>query len=252
MRRTACLAASLAAVAIAAGCGGSSDSSKPTLTVYAAASLKIAFQSCATGFTDANVRFNFAGSDELAAQIRQGARPDVYAAANTTLPNDLAVAGLLEAPVVFAGNRLVVAVPRDSQVGSVAALAKPGTKVVAGEKGVPVGDYTLTVLGRLPAAERTAVLANVRSREPDVLGIVGKLTQGAADAGFAYTTDVVAMHGALRAVELPASLQPRVEYGIGVVKGTKHEAQAKAFIDSLTAGPCRQVMRQAGFEPPPG
>ena len=30
----------------------------------------------------------------------------------------------------------------------------------------------------------------MRSNEPDVKGIVGKLTQGAADAGFVYVTDV--------------------------------------------------------------
>jgi molybdate transport system substrate-binding protein len=252
MRRAIVLAALLVAVALAAGCGGSSDSSKPTLTVSGAASLKKAFERCATLFKDANVRFSFAGSDELAAQIRQGARPDVYAAANTNLPTALAAAGLLDTPVVFAGNRLVVAVPKDSQINSVTALARPGTTVVVGQKGVPVGDYTATVLGRLPATERMAILANVRSREPDVLGIVGKLTQGAADAGFAYVTDVVGTHGALKAVELPATLQPRVQYGIGIVKGTKREAQAKAFIDSLTSGPCRQVMKQAGFESPQG
>jgi molybdate transport system substrate-binding protein len=242
----------LAALALVAGCGATSDASKPTLTVAAAASLKQGFERCAAVFKEANVRFSFAGSDELAAQIRQGARPDVYAAANTKLPRALAAAGLLDAPVVFAGNRLVVAVPKDSRVNAVAALAKPGTKVVVGEKGVPVGDYTLTVLGRLPAAEQKAILANVRSREPDVLGIVGKLDQGAADAGFVYTTDVVGASGALKAVELPATLQPRVQYGIGVVKGTEREAQAKAFIDSLTSGPCRPVMKQAGFEPPQG
>jgi molybdate transport system substrate-binding protein len=213
---------------------------------------KNAFQRCAQVFDAANVRFSFAGSDELAAQIRQGVRPDVYAAANTKLPQALAAAGLIATPVTFAGNRLVIAVPKDSKVTSVGDLAKPGTKVVVGAKGVPVGDYTLTVLGKLPASQQKAILANVRSREPDVLGIVGKLTQGAADAGLVYITDVDGSKGALRAVELPASLQPRVQYGIGIVKGTKHEAQSKAFIDSLTSGPCRQAMKGAGFEPPPG
>jgi molybdate transport system substrate-binding protein len=248
--RRASFAALGAALALA-GCGGSSDS-KPALTVSAAASLKSAFERCASTFEDANVRFSFAGSDELAAQIRQGARPDLYAAANTKLPQQLAGAGLLEPPVVFAGNRLVVAVPAGSKLGSVEQLAQPGTKVVIGQEAVPVGSYTRDVLARLPAAQRKAILANVRSQEPDVLGIVGKLAQGAADAGFLYVTDVVAAGDRLRAIELPARLQPRVQYGIGVVKGSQHAEQAKAFIDSLTHGTCRQVMHQAGFEPPPG
>ena len=41
------------------------------------------------------MRLSFAGSDELAAQIRQGVKPDVYAAANTKLPDALHEKGLL-------------------------------------------------------------------------------------------------------------------------------------------------------------
>jgi molybdate transport system substrate-binding protein len=257
------VAAALAVVAVtgpvaASGCGSddSADSSgssgsRPTLIVSAAASLKNGFERCAQRFDAARLRFSFAGSDELAAQIRQGARPDVYAAANAKLPDQLAGEGLLEKPVVFAGNRLVIAVPKDSSIGSIDDLGKSGTKLVIGAKDVPVGSYTLDVLGRLPASERKAILANVKSEEPDVAGVVGKLTQGAADAGFTYITDVVGTKGALKVVELPANLQPSVQYGMGVVRGDKQAGAGRAFIVSLVSGPCRQVMRAAGFEPPP-
>ena len=57
------------------------------------------------------MRLSFAGSDELAAQIRQGVKPDVYAAANTRLPDELYDEGLLGEPVEFATNELVLAVP---------------------------------------------------------------------------------------------------------------------------------------------
>ena len=66
----------------------------------AAASLKNAFSQYKPG-----ERYSFAGSDELAAQIRAGARPDVYAAANTKLPEQLFASGLVEKPVLFAGGR---------------------------------------------------------------------------------------------------------------------------------------------------
>jgi molybdate transport system substrate-binding protein len=254
--RPAAVALAVAALA-ASGCGSDSggstgsSASKPTLTVSAAASLKQGFERCAHRFAAARLRFSFAGSDELAAQIRQGARPDVYAAANTQLPDQLAGEGLIDKPAVFAGNRLVVAVPRSSSIASLADLQAPGTKLVVGDKGVPVGSYTLDVLGRLPAAERRAILANVRSEEPDVDGVVGKLTQGAADAGFTYVTDVVATKGALKAVELPPRLQPSVRYGIGIVKGAEEPRAGQAFVHSLVSGPCREVMRAAGFDPPP-
>ena len=71
------------------------------------------------------------------------------------------------------------------------------------------------------------------------------------DAGFTYVTDVKATKGALRAIPLPASLQPVVAYGVAVVKGGPHPAQAKAFISGLLNGNGQTDLRNAGFLPPP-
>jgi molybdate transport system substrate-binding protein len=247
--------ASLVAIALAgcgSGGGSSADGGKPDLVVSAAASLKDAFTQYGNGFDAANVRASFAGSDELAAQIRQGVKPDVFAAANTRLPDELFKDGLVEKPTVFAGNRLVIAVPAGgSKVSSLSDLEKPGVKVAMGSASVPVGTYTRKVLSALPGAESAKVFANVRSNEPDVAGVVGKLTQGAVDAGFVYITDVDATDGKLKAVELPASLRPQVAYGVAVVKGAKHPDQAREFIAGLLNGAGRQALKAAGFEPPP-
>jgi molybdate transport system substrate-binding protein len=233
-----------------AACGGSG--SKPTLTVSAATSLKSAFTAYGDDFGDASVRSSFAGSDELAAQIRQGVKPDVFASANTTLPEALYKAGLVEKPTVFAANRLVLAIPASGgKVNGLADLAKPGTTIAMGSATVPVGSYTRKVLARLPAGESKAILANVRSNEPDVGGVVGKVAEGAADAGFVYITDVKAADGKLRAIDLPDTLQPQVSYGVAVVKGAKHPDQAKAFIRGLMSGDGRKQLDAAGFLPPP-
>ena len=243
----------LAACAIAlAGCGGGGGGGDDTLTVSAAASLKSALTRYGSGFEDAKARFSFAGSDELAAQIRKGAKPDVFASANTTLPDELYDEGLVEKPVTFAGNRLVLAVPADSQIASLPDIARPGTKLAIGSASVPVGSYTRTVLAKLPGDERAAILANVRSEEPDVAGIVGKLTQGAVDAGFVYRSDVRATGGELKAIELPGELQPAVAYGAAVVKGARNGDAAKAFVAGLLDGDGRRALDEAGFEPPPG
>src|SRR3954471_15471041 len=127
-------------VLIVAGCGGGSG--QEPLVVSAASSLKGAF----TAYGGA--RFFFAGSDELAAQIRQGVKPDVYAAANTKLPDELNKDGLLSKPVEFATNELVIAVPRDSEVRDIADLAQPGLKLAIGSESVPIGSYTRDVLSR--------------------------------------------------------------------------------------------------------
>lgn len=240
------------AVLAGAGCGdGSAEDEPTTLTVSAASSLKLAFEEYARVLASIRVRFSFAGSDELAAQIRQGARPDVFAAANTSLPRQLFERGLGERPLTFAGNRLVLAVPRDSNVRLLRDLERPGTGIAVGSPGVPVGAYTREVLARLGAAQSGRILANVRSNEPDVAGVVGKLSQGAADAGFVYATDVEATRGELRAIELPDKLQPTVAYAAVVLKGAGHRADARAFIDGLLRGRGLRVMHDAGFQPPP-
>ncbi len=253
MRRSTALALAGAALLLG-GCGDDDDARNetPRLTVSAAASLKSAFEAYGDRFEAATARFSFAGSDELAAQIRQGVKPDVYAAANTKLPGQLFDEGLVERPVVFAGNRLVLAVPASRRgIDSLSDLAGGGVKLAVGAESVPVGAYTREVLRRLPVPQREAILANVRSNEPDVAGVVGKLAQGAADAGFVYITDVVATRGRLRAIELPARLRPSVEYGAAVVKGAKQPGAAKEFVTGLLDGAGRQAMERAGFEPPP-
>lgn len=242
-----------------AGCGssGSSGSSRtagggrPELRVAAAASLTKAFTDYGKQFTAANARFSFAGSDQLAAQIQQGARPDVFASANTKLPEMLFAKGLVAKPVTFTSNLLVIAVPAgSSKVRSLADLTRPGVKIATGSASVPVGAYTLKLLMKLSPAQRKATIANVRSQEPDVRGVIAKVTQSAVDAGFVYVTDVAATRGAARAIDLPAALQPKVAYGAAVVKGSAHPAQAQAFVDGLLSGAGQRDLLKAGFLAP--
>jgi molybdate transport system substrate-binding protein len=264
--RTRRLAAVLMAgsLLMASGCGSSSSSStstgsasgggasKPDLTVSAASSLTKAFTAYGTQFSAANAKFSFAGSDQLAAQIQQGVKPDVFASANTKLPGALHAKGLVSKPVVFTSNLLVIAVPAgSSKVRSVADLAKPGVTIAIGSASVPVGSYTLKVFSHLPAAERKAILANVRSEEPDVGGVIAKITEKAVDAGFVYVTDVKATNGKAIAIQLPNSLKPMAAYGVAVVKGAAHPAQAQAFIAGLLSGAGQQDLLNAGFLPPP-
>jgi molybdate transport system substrate-binding protein len=236
--------------AFGAGCGGGDD----RLIVSAASSMSEALERCAPQFgdaEDADLRLSLAGSDELAAQIRQGAKVDVFAAANTRLPDELYDNELLEKPVEFATNEFVLAVPKDSEIDSVEDLTKEGTTLVIGSESVPIGAYTRETLAKLPPGEERAILAKVRSNEPDVKGIVGKLTQGAADAGFVYVTDVNAAGGRLKAIELPADLEPQVTYGAGVVSKAEQPELARKFVDGLTEGDCADALDEAGFGPAP-
>lgn len=255
MRRR--LVAGLFPIAFAAasfGCGdeGSGDpAGSPELVVFAASSLGPALESYGPDFEGADVKYSFAGSDDLAAQIRQGVTPDVYAAASTELPDQLAADGLLQEPRAFVTNELVIGVPAGSDIDDVGDLARPEISVAIGDDAVPVGLYTREVLAELGTGPAQAILDNVGSSEPDVAGIVAKLTQGAVDAGFVYRTDVQASSGELDAVVLPKQVTPEVAYAVAVTIDAEEPALAQAFVDSLRSGAGQQVLRDSGFGPPP-
>jgi molybdate transport system substrate-binding protein len=233
------LALAAIAVALAAGCGGGSGEGG-ALTIFAAASLADVLEPLAR-----DGRFNLAGSDELATQIREGAEADVFAAASTRYPDELRREGLVERPRVFATNRLVL-VASDPAIGSVADLARPGVKLVVAQEGVPVGDYTREALERL---DETRVLDQVVSEEDDVKGVLGKVKLGEADAGFVYATDVERERPA-RVVELPERAQPRIEYAVAVVSASPRRREAERFVARLLGPEGRRLLAAAGFGAP--
>ena len=237
--------AALVLLAMVAGCGGSSSGTagdRPT--VLAASSLTEVFQSI-----DPDAKYSFGGSDELASQIQEGAPADVYAAASPKYPNQLHDDGLVDEPQIFATNRLVIVVPSGNPAGieTVADLATPGTKVVIGAEGVPIGDYTRTVLDSMGM---NAVLDSVVSNEDDVKGVLAKVAAGDADAGFVYATDAKAAGAEVEAIELPASAQAKVEYPITMVTDAAHEEAAQQFVDLVMSDEGQQQLREAGFGPP--
>jgi molybdate transport system substrate-binding protein len=240
------LGAVLVLVLAVASCGGGDDGEAGELgglTVFAAASLTEVFQEIAP-----DVTFNFAGSDELATQIREGAPADVYAAASPRYPDELLEEGLIGEPQIFATNRLVLIVPADNPAGiqSVDDLTADGVKLVVGAEGVPIGDYTRTVLESLGA---TDVLENVVSNEEDVKGVVGKITSGAADAGFVYVTDATAAGDDVEAIELPEDAQAVVRYPIAVVVASENQDAAAAFVELVLGEDVQQALADAGFGP---
>ena len=238
MRR---LAAALSLLVLV-GAGWTSARSDDPVTVYAAASLTESLPRIAPA-----ARFQFAGSNQLALQIRQGAPADVFASASPIYTQQLYREGLVERPRGFATNSLVLAVPRrnPAAIRSVFDLAKrPKLKLVVAGAKVPVGVYTREVLKRL---ELLRVLRRAVSQEPDVKGIVGKLALGEADAGFVYATDVRAAGGRLVAIPLPRRSQPTIVYEVAVVKASKNRAGAFELIADLLGAEGRRELARAGF-----
>jgi molybdate transport system substrate-binding protein len=231
------------------------------LTVFAAASLTDAFKEIGEQFGAANggasVTFNFAGSDQLAAQIAEGAPADVFASANRAQMNNVIKSGqvISGAEGIFARNRLVVVYPKDNPGGLTALkdLAKPGLKIVLADKRVPVGAYALDFLGKaakLPEYTTEfspTVLRNVVSYEENVRAVLSKVALGEADAGIVYTTDAATVTADVGALDIPDDLNTIATYPIAATATAKNPELAQKFVDYVLGTEGQEVLVKYGF-----
>jgi molybdate transport system substrate-binding protein len=198
-------------------------------------------------------RYNFAGSNQLQAQIERGAPADVFASASPREAQALFRAGRCTAPRTFATNELVLIVPAADPAGirSVRSLARgERLRLAAGVAGVPIGDYTRRVLGRLGL--RGILGRHTVSQETSVATIAAKVALGSADAGFVYRTDATAAGDRVRAIEILARAQPPVRYQLCAVRRPGADtAAARAFIRRVTGASGRRVLRRWDFGLPP-
>lgn len=255
-RRAPSLAAAALTLALAltlAGCKPDAPARRPLL-VFAASSLTEAFDAIARDFEAAHpavdVRLAFAGSQVLRLQIEQGAAAGVFASANPDHMAALRAAGRVGEPAVFAGNALVVIVPREGSPIERFDQLGQAKRLVIGAPTVPVGRYTRALFDRL--AERDAPLAaavrgNVVSEEGNVRLARAKVELGEADAAVVYHTDAVASPR-VRIVPIPAGLAPPAEYVIATVG--EGSADAAAFVAWVRGDAGRAVLAAHGFSAP--
>jgi molybdate transport system substrate-binding protein len=248
-RRVAIAATVLVSLAVAgvatAGASEHASSRVTGITVYAASSLTDVFPRI-----DSGPKYSFGASSTLAAQITQRAPADVFASANTSIPDQLYAKGLVQKPVVFTRNRLVLVVPTSNPAGihSVYDLRRPGIKLVIAAPAVPVGSYTLQVLKQMGLS---SVLANVVSRESDVRSVLSKVALGEADAGFVYSTDARTVPGKVTVLKIPAWAQPKVTYELAVVSSSSNKAVAQQFVKEILSKAGQKKLLAAGFLPLP-
>ncbi len=254
-----------------AGCGGPAAGSAPVsdtaeVTVFAAASLTDVFQEAAHSFSSGgrtgNVVFNFAGSQQLAGQLREGARADIFASADEMQMQAAIDAGRIGKGSVktFACNQLMIGFGRRAadasdaapEVESLLNLAQPGHKIVVGAEAVPIGQYTRRFLAnaaqdeRLGPEFRAGFEANIVSEEQNVRGILSKLQLGEADAGVVYASDLVGVTELPR-MEIPAHLNISAVYPIALTRDSRQPEQAAAFVTFLFSEKGAAVLESHGF-----
>lgn len=221
--------------------------------VFAAASLTEAFTALGKRFEldhpGVTVRFNYAGSSDLAQQIVNGAPADVFASANEATMRTVTDAGLAAVrPTVFATNTLQIATApgNPKHIDEFADLARPGLSVVVAAPQVPCGAATRQV-------ERiTGVTVQPVSEESDVKAALSKVVSGDADAAVVYVTDVAAAGRAVQGVNFAEASMAVSHYPMTVLKNAPQADLAARFEDLVAGDVGEKTLRAAGFGTPSG
>jgi len=261
------LLCALMSVLVVTTCGCTTTTTQSTkLTVYAAASLSGAFNETAQAFEANNsgvtVAVNYAGSQVLATQIKQGATADVFASADQKNMKIVQDAGLMNnsSVTIFAENKLAIIVPtaNPANITSLSDLAKSGVKLDICNSSVPCGNYTLQTLSKASnnstygSGFNTSVLTNVVSEETNVNDVVAKVALGQADAGFVYKSDVPAAYQSkVKVITIPDSVNVLAKYPIGVVSSSSNAQLAQSFINYVTSPAGQAILLKYHFIIPP-
>jgi len=266
MKRLLGTVAAVAALALAAGCGGNSGNdagsgsgSSPsgtsggvtgTVTVFAAASLTESFTTLGKQFEAAHpgttVKFNFGASSSLAENINQGAPADVFASASSKNMKQVVDAGGASDSKTFANNVMQIAVPPDNpaNVSQVTDLANPKIKVALCQPEVPCGTVAQEVF------KKADVTVKPVTQGADVKAVLTTVQLGEVDAGMVYKTDVQAAGTKVKGIEIPADQNASTSYPIAALSKAPNAAGAAAFVDYVLSPDGEKVLEQAGFASP--
>lgn len=235
-----------------------------TLTVLAAASLTESFTELGAMFEAQNpgvtVEFNFAGSQQLAEQLGQGAPADVFASASKKYMTVAVDAKRVNAgeSKVFVQNKLVLVYPKENPAGlaELKDLSKAGIKLVLADKAVPVGQYSFDVLDKASAdaafgaSFEQDVLKNVVSYEDNVKAVLSKVVLGEADAGVVYLTDITAGSAdKVGKIDIADSFNTIASYPIAPVMDAANPELGRAFVALVLSAEGQAVLAKYGFLP---
>ena len=262
------LCAALAAALLATACGGSGSGGAADsggsggsaggqqklsgeVVVFAASSLTEAFGKLGREFEAAHpgvhMKFSFAGSSELAPQITSGAPADVFASASPTSMDDVVKASATASkPVLFARNRLEIAVPPDNpgDVKGLGDFARPDLKIAVCAPEVPCGE----------AAQEIFDIGHVKAKpdtlEQEVKGVLTKVELGEVDAGLVYQSDVQVAGDKVQGINFPEAAKAINDYPIATLADAPNPDAARAWVQFVLSPHGQQTLENFGFQLP--
>jgi molybdate transport system substrate-binding protein len=247
------------------GSGETDASGSGRLVIFSAASLTEAFTELAQTFKldhpEVEIILNFAGSQQLAQQLSQGAPADIFASANERQMEAAITAERVSAgsEQIFATNRLVIIFPADNpeNIESINDLANPDLRLILAAPEVPVGQYAQDFL-EMAAADpaygpvfMSGVEGNIVSYEENVRAVLSKVVLGEADAGIVYQSDLRAESAeSIGRLSIPDSLNKIATYPIAPISSISRPELAAEFIEFVLSPAGQAILADSGFSPP--
>ncbi len=284
-RLVSCMLVLAMSVSMFAGCGKKDDTKAKDdtkqeeskedeelveLIVFAAASMTETLTELGNSYMDEHknvtIQYNFDSSGTLKTQIQEGADCDIFISAGQKQMNqldkdasaDVNTEGL---DFVLEGtrfdileNKVALVVPEGNPAGInsyddlKAKLADGSIKMAMGNSDVPVGQYTQKILAYFGLNEDELAAAGAITYGSNVKEVTTQVSEAAVDCGIIYATDAYSAN--LKVVDTATKdMCGQVIYPAAVMKTTKNEEAAKAFLKYLTEDTANKVFEGVGFTP---
>jgi molybdate transport system substrate-binding protein len=221
-----------------------------------------AFTEIAEEFESVNpgskVVINFAGSQQLAQQLSQGAPADVFASADQRQMENAILAGRVKRGTekVFINNQLVLILPAENpgNIQDFGDLVESGLQLILADGAVPVGRYSMEMLDNASQQSgyggrfKEDVLKNVVSYEENVRAVLSKILLGEADAGIVYLSDVFGVQeGQIHLINIPDQVNVTASYFVAPISDSSNPNLALEFIDFILSPAGQEIITSYGF-----
>lgn len=225
------------------------------VVVFAAASLKTALDQVAADFeaaTGHEVTVSYAGSNQLAKQIMEGAPADIFISAAVNWMDEVEKAGLVVAGTRadLLGNRLVLIAHGKAapvvEIGpglDLAGMLGDGKLSMAMVASVPAGQYgkeALESLGIWPSVEGAV------AQSENVRAALALVSTGEAPFGIVYASDAVADDDVSVVGSFPEESHKPIVYPVALLTEAA-DAADRAFLEALAGEAAAARFVSQGF-----